>query len=138
MPITLTLSAEALPHGAEAVAVKRITDAFLAAHGLAGHPVMTPNTTTHLTILPQGASFAGGVPVVGAWVETKTPSFALADRSAQVAFFSAATAILVSLSEGRLTPDRVWSNAVHAVDGSWNLDGAPRTNAELGAALSAA
>ena len=138
MPITLTLSADALPSGAEIDAVARLTEAFLAAHGLAGHPLMTPNTTTHLTILPRGATFAGGVPVVGAWVETKTPSFALADRAAQIAFFSAATEILVSLSQGRLTPDRVWSNAVHAVDGSWNIDGVPRTDAELGAALSAA
>jgi len=74
--------------------------------------------------------------VEGAWVETKTPSFALADRASQQQFYGEATRILLELSEGRLSPDRIWANGVHSVDGTWNLNGTPLTNGELQAAIS--
>lgn len=135
MPLTLTLTNGALPDGAELQAIDRITQAFLAAHNLAGNSVMTPNVTALVNILPQGATFAGGKPVEGAWLETKTPSFALADRAVQAKFFGEATEILHELSGGRLPKDHIWSNGVHTIDGTWNLDGVPQTNAELGAAI---
>jgi hypothetical protein len=97
--------------------------------------VMTPNVTAHVNILPQGATFAGGKPVEGAWIETKTPSFALADRDSQAKFFSEATEILHELSGRRLPKDRIWANGVHTVDGTWNINGIPMTNAEIGQAL---
>lgn len=135
MPITLTLTQGVLPDSAVPQAVQRITDAFLAAHNLAGHRVMTPNVTTHVHMVAKGASYSGGKPVDGAWIEAKVPSFALADRGVQQRFFSEATEILHDLSGGSLAKERIWSNCVHAVDGTWNLNGAPLTNAELGAAL---
>lgn len=135
MPITLTLTQGVLPDSAVPQAVQRITDAFLAAHNLAGHRVMTANVTTHVHMMAKGSSYAGGKPVDGAWIEAKVPSFALADRGVQQRFFSEATEILHDLSGGRLLKDRIWSNCVHTVDGTWNLNGAPLTNAELGAAL---
>ncbi|MFA5950053.1 MAG: 4-oxalocrotonate tautomerase [Hyphomicrobium sp.] len=135
MPLTLTLTKGVLPDGAESQAIAQITDAFLAAHSLSGNKVMTPNVTAHVNILPKGATFAGGKPVEGAWIETKTPSFALADRSAQENFFKDATRILHELSGGKLPVERIWSNGVHAVDGTWNINGAPMTNAEIGAAV---
>jgi len=136
MPITLTLTEGALPEGQEAVAIARITDSFLKHHGLTGNKVMTPNVTAHVALLPKGHTFAGGKPVEGAWVETKTPSFALADHDVQTAFFGEATQILHDLSGGKLDKDRIWANGVHAVDGTWNLDGKAMTNAEIGAAVS--
>lgn len=137
MPISLTLTEGVLPDDRLGLAVQRITDSFLRHHGLGGNPVMTPNVTTHLNVLPRGRTFAGGQPVEGAWIETKTPSFALADRDVQTAFFGEATEILHALSGGTLARDRIWSNGVHAVDGTWNLDGKAMTNAEIGAAVSA-
>jgi hypothetical protein len=131
------MTKDAIPDSAVPQAVQRITDAFLAAHNLAGNTVMTPNVTAHVNILPKGSTFAGGKPVEGAWIETKTPSFALADRAVQARFFSEATKILHDLSGGRLSTDRIWSNGVHAVDGTWNLNGTPMTNAEIGQAVSA-
>lgn len=136
MPLTLTLTQGALPEGAEIQAIDRITQAFLSAHNLAGNTVMTPNVTAHINILPKNATFAGGKPVEGAWIETKTPSFALADRATQTRFFSEATEILHELSGRRLPKERIWANGVHAVDGTWNLNGAPLTNAEIGQAVS--
>lgn len=137
MPISLTLTEGVLPADKIGSAVQKITDSFLKHHGLGGNKVMTPNVTTHLNVLPRGHTFAGGKPVDGAWIETKTPSFALADHEIQTAFFGEATQILHDLSGGTLTKDRIWSNGVHAVDGTWNIDGKAMTNAEIGAAVSA-
>lgn len=136
MPLSITLTEGVLPAGKEAVAVARITDSFLKHHGLSGNKVMTPNVTAHLNILPKGHAFSGGQPVDGAWVETKTPSFALPTHDIQKAFFAEATQILFDLSEGKLSKDRIWSNGVYTEDGTWNLDGTAMTNEELGQAIS--
>lgn len=138
MPISITLTEGVIPADKVGTAVAQITDSFLRHHGLGGNKVMTPNVTTHLNILPKGHSFAGGKPVDGAWVETKTPSFALADHEIQTAFFGEATQILHDLSGGTLAKDHIWSNGVHAVDGTWNIDGRALTNEEIGAAVAAA
>lgn len=136
MPITLTLTEGVLPAGQENTAIAEITKSFLKHHDLSGNTVMTPNVTAHIAILPKGRTFAGGMPVEGAWVETKTPSFALADRQVQASFFSEATQILHDLSGGTLAKNRIWSNGVHAVDGTWNIEGKALTNAEIGQAVS--
>jgi hypothetical protein len=136
MPITITLTEGVLPEGAEKQAVARITDAFLKRHGLAGNAVMTPNVTAHVNILPKGSTFAGGEEIEGAWVETKTPEFALADREIQTEFYRDATRIIHDLSGGKLPAERIWSNGVHTVDGTWNLNGSAMTNAELGEEIS--
>lgn len=136
MPISLTLTQGVIPSEKHASAIEKITESFLRHHALSGNSVMTPNVTAHLNVLPKGATFAGGKPVEGAWLETKTPSFALADREVQFAFFAESTQILHDLSGGSLSKDRIWSNGVHAVDGTWNLGGTALTNQELGAAIS--
>ncbi|AFK55797.1 hypothetical protein [Tistrella mobilis] len=137
MPIVLTLTEGVIPAEKEGVAVERIVASFLRHHGLAGNSVMTPNVTSHVNVLPKGKTYAGGKPVDGAWIETKTPSFALADRAIQTAFLGDATEILHELSGGVLSKDRIWSDGVHAVDGTWNLGGRALSNAELGDAISA-
>jgi len=136
MPISLTLTQGALPVGAESQAVARITDALLKHHSLLGNEVMTRNITAHVNILPQGKTFAAGKEIVGAWIETKTPSFALADQATQANFFREATQIIHELSGGKLPVEHIWSNGVHAVDGTWNLDGQVMTNAAIGEAVS--
>lgn len=135
MPLSLTLTKGALPDGVEATAIAEITEAFLAAHNLSGNTVMTPNVTAHVNILEKRQTFSGGKPVEGAWLETKTPSFALADTQVQERFFVEATEILHRLSGGKLSRDRIWTNGVHTVDGTWNLNGRPHVNAALGAAI---
>lgn len=135
MPISLTFTEGVLSQAAIAQAVSRITQSFLRHHGLSGNRVMTPNVTTLVSVVPQGQSFAGGEPVVGAWIETKTPSFALADYNVQSAFFAEATEVIHQLSGGRLPKERIWSNGVHAVDGTWNLEGIAMTNDRLGESI---
>lgn len=136
MPISLTLTEGVLPTGHEQQAIAELTHALLASHGLAGNQVMTPNVTAHLHLLPRGRTFAAGEPVDGAWLETKTPGFALAERGVQQTFFANAVEILQRLSGGRLRATNIWTNGVHAVDGTWSLNGQAMSNAELGQAIS--
>ncbi len=136
MPITLTLTEGGLPRGSEKEAIKRITEAFLKWHGLSGNKVMTPNITSHINVLPKDSTFSGGEPFVGAWIETKTPSFALSSRDVQEGFFKEATDIIEELSGGKLLRKHIFSNAVHTVDGTWNMDGRAMTNEQLGEAIS--
>lgn len=135
MPITLTLTEGVLPQAAISQAVAQITESFMKHHALSGNKVMTPNVTAHVNLLPKGLSFAGGKEVEGAWIETKTPSFALANHEVQSSFFTEATQIVHQLSEGRLPKERIWANGVHAVDGTWNINGVPMTNAQIGQAV---
>ena len=138
MPLTLTVTEGVLPAEKEIEAGRRITEAFLRWHQLEGNPVMTPNVTNHLHVLPKNRTLSGGEPIQGAWIETRTPSFALADRDVQKGFFDEATNIIEELSAGAIPRNRIYANAVHTVDGSWNLDGRALTNEQIAAAITAA
>jgi len=135
MPLALTYTEGVLPAGAAAKAGKRITDAFLKWHGLAGNRVMTPNVTMHLQELPKGSTLAGGEVADGAWLECKTPSFAFADRDVQEGFFKDATDIIEEYAAGKIPRKHIYSNVVHTVDGTWNMDGRAMTNEQLGEAI---
>ncbi len=135
MPLMLTLTEGVLPTGMEKEAAVRITAAFLKWHGLTGNKVMTPNVTSHIHILPKERTLSGGEPFAGAWIETRTPSFALASREIQEGFFQECTDIVDELSGGKLPRKNIYSNAVHAVDGSWNMDGRAMTNEQLREAI---
>ena len=135
MPITLTLTEGVLPVGKVKDAISQITASFLEHHGMSGNKVMTPNITAHVNIIPKGLTFSAGKEVEGAWIETKTPSFALADHKIQASFFNAASKIVHDLSAGKLPRERIWTNGVHAVDGTWAISGVPLTNAGIGEAV---
>jgi len=136
MPITITLTEGVVPAEQQNQVVKEITDSFLKHHNLGGNGVMTPNVTSQLHIQPLNETFAGGQPVSGAWIEIKVPSFALADREVQKAFFSDVTEIVHKCSDGKLPKNQIWTNVLHTVDGTWNMDGIAMTNEELGVAIS--
>lgn len=135
MPLALNYTAGALPDAALPGLARAITAAFLERHGLGGNAVMTPNVTMQVQALPKAATYSGGAPVSGAWLECKVPSFALADRGVQEGFFADATALIAEAAGGALPRERIWTNAVHTVDGTWNLDGKAMTDAGLGAAI---
>lgn len=136
MPLTLTLTEGVLPLGTVKQAIAQLTASFLDHHGMSGNKVMTPNITAHVNIIPKGLTFSGGKEVDGAWIELKTPSFALADHKIQASFFSTATQIIHDLSGGKLPKEKIWTNGVHAVDGTWNINGVPLTNAGISEAVS--
>lgn len=136
MPLTLTLTEGVLPKGSEKQAVTKITNAMLKWHGLTGNKVMTPNVTATVHVLPKSSTFAGGEEISAAWVEWKVPSFAFSDREIQLGFGEDATNIIHELSNGKQPKDNIFVNVVHAVDGTWNLDGQAMTNEQLGEAIS--
>jgi len=136
MPLTLHLTEGVIPSESEKKAIKQITDVFLKWHDLTGNRVMTPNVTAMLQVVPKGSTFSGGKAVAGAWIEFKTPSFAFTDRDVQIGLAKEATDIIYELSGGKQPRDNIYFNAVHTVDGTWNLDGQAMTNEELGVAIS--
>lgn len=136
MPFTLTLTEGAIPAGAEKEAVKKITYSMLKHHGLLGNKVMTPNITAHVSVLPKHFTFSGGEEFSGVWMEWKVPSFAFASRDIQLAHFAEATEIIRELSGGKQPIENIYSNVVHAVDGSWNFNGVAMTNEEIGKEIS--
>jgi len=136
MPLALTYTEGVLTPETDRLAGQKITNAFLKWHGLTGNTVMTPNVTMQIQALPGDGALSGGEPVEGAWLECKTPSFALADRDIQIGFFREATDIIAEAAGGRLPRERIFSNLVHTVDGSWNLDGEAMTNNELSERIS--
>lgn len=135
MPLTLTLTEGVIPAGKEKEAVVQITDAFLKHHSLTGNKVMKPNITSHVIVLPKSSTFSGGEEFSGVWIEWKVPSFAFADKEILKAFFAEATEIIHQLSGGKQPKDNIYSNVLHTVNGSWNLDGIAMNNAELGEAI---
>mgnify|MGYP002700236015 FL=1 len=135
MPLTLTLTEGVIPTGSEKEAVAKITDSMLKHHGLLGNKVMTPNITAHVSVLPKSSTFSGGEEFSGVWMEWKVPSFAFASREIQLAHFAEATQIIHELSDGKQPLNNIYTNVIHAVDGSWNFNGIAMTNEEIGAEI---
>jgi hypothetical protein len=131
MPLTLTITAGAIPAGTEKEAVQKITHSMLKHHGLLGNTAMTPNVTAQVSVLPKNATFSGGEEFSGVWMEWKVPSFVFATREIQLAHFAEATEIIRALSGGKHPIENIYSNVVHTLDGSWNFNGIAMTNAEI-------
>ena len=136
MPLTLTLTENALPKGAEITTYKKLCEAMLNAHGLQGNKALTPNVVGSIHIIPREHVFAGLEESNVAFIEWKVPSFAFADREVQKAYIAEANKIVQDASQGKLPKEHIWVNVVHAVDGAWGIAGEALTNEELGAAIS--
>ena len=138
MPLTLTLTEGVLPKGEEKVAYRRLAEAMLKWHGLAGSEIMTPNVVGSIHVVDKGQTFTGTDATPVAFIEWKVPSFAFTDRRVQQGYFQEATDIIHEMSGGRQPRDRIFINVVHAVDGAWNCNGRAMTNAEIGAEVAKA
>lgn len=137
MPLTLTLTEGVLPTDQEAVVMNRLAEAMLKWHGLAGNRTMAANVIGTLHVLPRDRIFAGMQPAEMAVVEWKVPAFAFTQRAVQIGYCEEVTQLLHAASGGRLPPERIFVNVVHAVDGAWNWGGKALTNAEIGEAVTA-
>ena len=138
MPLTLTLTEGVLPKGDEKVAYRRLAEAMLKWHGLAGNEIMTPNVVGSIHVVDEGQTFTGTDATPVAFIEWKVPSFAFTDRRIQQGYFQEATDIIHEMSGGRQPRDKIFINVVHAVDGGWNFNGRAMTNAEIGAEVAKA
>ena len=132
MPLTLTLTEDVLPKGQEKIAYRRLSEAMLKWHGLAGNKLMEANVVGSIHLVSRDHTFTGTEETPVAFIEWKVPSFAFTDRRTQEGYFEEATNIIHEMSGGRLARDKIFINVVHAVDGAWNFNGRALTNAEIG------
>ena len=135
MPLTLTITAGALPPGAEQTAFRRLCDAMLKHAGLAGNRFMTAAVIGSINLLPKDQTYSGLQPGEVAFVEWKVPPIAFTDRAMQVNYAAEATQIIHDLSKGRLPKNKIWVNVVHAVEGTWGIDGQAMTSEQLKEAI---
>ena len=138
MPLTLTLTEGVLPKGQETVAYRRLAEAMLKWHGLAGNAVMTANVVGSIHVLDEDRTFTGMAETPVAMIEWKVPSLAFTDRAVQEGYFEEATSIIHEMSGERQPRDRISINVIHAVDGAWNFDGKAMTSAEIAAEVAKA
>lgn len=136
MPISLTFTEGSIKPQTAKQAASQITHLFLELHDLAGNSVMGPGVTNHINFLSIDESLSNGEPFVGAWVEARTPSFALSSPELKRDFFTGAVDIIEKLAEGRIKRSDIHGSLIYAVDGSWILGGEPMTNDEILEAVS--
>ncbi|MFL5305786.1 MAG: 4-oxalocrotonate tautomerase [Polyangia bacterium] len=136
MPLTLIVTEGVIPKEREQATMARLSEAFLARHGLSGNKFITPNVIGFVQVMPQGSTYAGMRPTPVAIVEWKLPAFAFSTRDAQAGYVEDATAIIHEMSGGTHPKERTWVNVTYAVDGPYGIAGKAYTNAELGALAS--
>jgi len=137
MPITVTATQNVFTSDAEKNVVPKLSALMLKLHGLSGNELMTPVVIGSLNVVSPQHIFSGGHPVAAVFIEWKVPSFGFASQDILNEYVKEATAIVVELSKGKITKKNVFVNVLHAVDGSWGVNGKAYTNAELGAAVEA-
>ena len=101
MPLTLTLTEGVLPKGQEKIAYRRLSEAMLRWHGLAGNKLMEANVVGSIHVVSKDHTFAGMDETPVAFVEWKVPSFAFTDRKIQEGYFEEVTDIIHEMSGGR-------------------------------------
>jgi hypothetical protein len=137
MPLTLLVTEGVLPVGTENIAFARLGEAMIKWHGLTDNAVIKRNVVGSVHVLKKGTSFVGMEVTSLAVIEWKVPAFAFSDPEVQAGYCREATEIVHEISGGTLPRDKVFINVVHAVEGPYNFDGKPMTNAEIGAAIAA-
>ncbi len=135
MPISIQLSPHLLTPDGERDVFSRVADALLSVHGLDGNRFMEPNVIGHVTVFPEGSSYAGKKAQSLAVVEVKVPSVTFPNREVQQAFVAKVTDIIDELKAGAHPRERTFVNVTYAVDGTWGIGGKAYTNEELGGAI---
>ncbi len=136
MPVGLTITEGLMTVEVAQKLHSVISEIFLDVHQLAGNGFMVPNVIGEVIFVPKGLTFAGGKPEDIAIMELKAPSFALESDQQKSQFVADVTQAIFVACEGRLSKDRIWVNAVYAVDGIWGIAGKAYSNAELFVELS--
>lgn len=135
MPIAIQLSPGLLTNEGQRSVFSRIAAILLEVHGLEGNKFMTPNVVGHVTVLPEGASYAEGTAQSLALIEVKVPAITFPNADVQRAFVSRVTDVIDELKAGHHPRSRTFVSVTYAVDGTWGIGGKAYTNAELGTAI---
>jgi len=112
-----------------------VGEAFLDINGLNGNTFMTPNIIGEVLFVEKGLTFANLHVTDIAIIELRVPSFALSTQEQKNQFVSRVTDIVKKATDGKLENEKIWVNAVYAVDGMWGIGGKAYTIEELGKAI---
>jgi len=115
-----------------------VADALLEAHDLSGNAFMTPNVIGEVIFVEKGLTFAGKDVQDLAIVELRVPSFTFQTQDQKAMFVERVTSIILNATNGTLSINNIWVNAVYAVDGFWGIAGQAYTNEQLGDAINQA
>jgi len=135
MPISIQLSPGLLTAEGQRTVFSRVAAILLDVHGLKGNKFMTPNVIGHVTVLPEGASYADGRAQSLAVIEVKVPSITFPNSEVQKSFVKRVTDVIDELKAGPHPRSRTFVSVSYAVDGTWGIGGHAYTNAELGTAI---
>jgi hypothetical protein len=135
MPLTVIATKGVFTPDNEKKIIPELSALMLRLHGLEGNKFMTPVVIGHLELVEPDLIFSGGAPVVSVFIEWKVPSLAFSNQQILNDYVREATDIAVTLSKGNLSKKNVFVNVVHAVNGSWGIQGKAYSNAELSSAI---
>jgi phenylpyruvate tautomerase PptA (4-oxalocrotonate tautomerase family) len=137
MPITVTIIKGVFTSENEKQLVPELSKLMMELHGLTGNRFMTPVVIGSLNVVSPDHIFSGGEPAPAVFIEWKVPSFGFATQEIRNEYVKRGAEAVVKLSNGKLATKNVFVNVLHAVDGSWGVNGKAYTNEELGAAIQA-
>jgi len=114
MPIAIQLSPGLLTSEGQRTVFSRISAILLDVHGLKGNKFMTPNVIGHVTVLPEGASYAEGAAQSLAVIEVKVPSITFPNAEVQRAFVARVTDVIDELKAGQHPRSRTFVSVTYA------------------------
>lgn len=112
-----------------------VGQAFLDNHQISDNRFMLPNIVGEVVFMDSELTFSGLKPSPLAIVELRVPSFTFSTQAQKDKFVREVTDIVLTHTEGKLSMESVWVNAVYAVEGLWGIAGKAYTNEELGKAI---
>lgn len=131
MPIQIIMTDRLMNQESARRLHKEICQSLLAAHNISDNRFMMPNVVGEVVFVDPAQTFAGLENSSLAIVELKLPSFTFATQDQRDQFVHRVTELVLKYTDGKLPREKIWVNAVYAVDGFWGIAGKAYTNEQL-------
>lgn len=135
MPIQIIISEGLLSKESAQSLHQDIGQVFLDTHELGKNAFMIPNVIGEVVFIDKELTFAGLKVSELAIIELRVPSFTFGSQEQKDSFVAKSTEIVFKYTKGSLPKERIWVNAVYAVDGLWGIAGKAYSNEQLGELL---
>ncbi|MCG7534440.1 hypothetical protein [Pseudoalteromonas sp. OOF1S-7] len=135
MPIQIIMSEGLVSKRSAQVLHQQLGQAFLDNHEISDNRFMLPNIVGEVVFIDSELTFSGLAVSPLAIVELRVPAFTFATEVQKERFVSEATELVLSHTQGKLSKESIWVNAVYTVDGMWGIAGQAYTNAQLEQAI---
>lgn len=131
MPIQIIMTDRLMNQESARHLHKEICQSLLAAHDISDNRFMLPNVVGEVVFVDPAQTFAGLENSALAIVELKLPAFTFATQDQRDQFVHQVTELVLKYTDGKLPREKIWVNAVYAVDGFWGIAGKAYTNEQL-------